>query len=253
MRLHGFTDLIDSLEANTTLLHLSGFERCREKQLKGAALECGSPRQEAKANAGLSTVRRRIASIAGSYPKAKPMMQPTIQPGGPPVLKELYDGWDKQARRLERILMRNANIANGVFDTMQIEYEPNGRPATAGSLTDFFEKLQFDSTPTLEKQPQLGATYDGEGVYADRQMPASWSADAIFSISDPLAQATDAEAHCRHDNMENLSISTLRQPQELKVHRHRSGTSTSSVTVLAAVNEALLEAMGSTVPSPRAT
>lgn len=75
------------------------------------------------------------------------------------------ESWARQAYRLQQYLQRNYNIAHGIPTTMDVDEEDFERPDTATSLGKIIEKVKIESTPTVEKDVQLGvatseANYD---------------------------------------------------------------------------------------------
>ena len=72
------------------------------------------------------------------------------------ALNLVDESWGRQEYRLQQYLQRNYNIANGISTTMDVDDEEFERPDTATSLGRIVEKVTFDSTPTVEKDVQLG-------------------------------------------------------------------------------------------------
>jgi hypothetical protein len=68
------------------------------------------------------------------------------------------ESWARQDYRLQQYLQRNHNIANGIPTTMDVDEEDFERPDTATSLGRIIEKVRIESTPTTEKDLQLGAS-----------------------------------------------------------------------------------------------
>lgn len=67
------------------------------------------------------------------------------------------ESWERQEYRLQQYLQRNYNIANGIPVNMDVDDEEFERPDTAASIGKLVEKAAFDTTPTIEKEIQLGA------------------------------------------------------------------------------------------------
>jgi hypothetical protein len=72
------------------------------------------------------------------------------------------ESWERQEYRLHQYLQRNNNIANGIPTPMEVDDEEFERPDTATSLSKVVEKVQIESTPTTEKQLQLGTVSEDE-------------------------------------------------------------------------------------------
>jgi hypothetical protein len=66
------------------------------------------------------------------------------------------ESWARQEYRLQQYLQRNHNIAHGIPTTMDVDEEDFERPDTASSLGKILEKVTIESTPTMEKDVQLG-------------------------------------------------------------------------------------------------
>lgn len=67
------------------------------------------------------------------------------------------ESWARQEYRLQQYLQRNFNIANGIPTTMDVDEEEFERPNTATSLGKIIERVKIESTPTAEKDLQLGS------------------------------------------------------------------------------------------------
>lgn len=74
------------------------------------------------------------------------------------ALSLVDESWARQEYRLQQYLQRNYNIANGIPTTMDVDEEDFERPDTATSLGKIIEKVKIESTPTVEKDLQLGAS-----------------------------------------------------------------------------------------------
>lgn len=72
------------------------------------------------------------------------------------ALSLVDESWERQEYRLQQYLQRNYNLANGIPATLDVGDEEFERPSTATSLGKLVEKVQIESTPTVEKDLQLG-------------------------------------------------------------------------------------------------
>jgi len=77
------------------------------------------------------------------------------------------ESWARQEYRLQQYLQRNHNIAHGIPTAMDVDEEDFERPDTANSLGKILEKVTIESTPTREKDVQLGM-----GMYSPKSKPS---------------------------------------------------------------------------------
>ena len=110
------------------------------------------------------SVRSKIASkVPGRVSKEKDV-QPSFLSDQDikAALGLVAESWERQEYRLQQYLQRNYNIANGIPTPLEVDDEEFERPDTATSLSRIVEKVQIESTPTGEKDLQLGAATDDE-------------------------------------------------------------------------------------------
>ncbi|OAL50916.1 leucine rich repeat protein-like protein [Pyrenochaeta sp. DS3sAY3a] len=158
--LPGFTDLVNALHRNTTLLYLPSMQESRQMALKQTEDQVKQMRDDVSINTQSQSlsVRSKLASKVGvktSKEKAHPLglSDQDIKA----ALGLVDESWARQEYRLQQYLLRNYNIANGIPTTMDVDEEDFERPDTATSLAKIIEKVKIESTPTTEKDLQLGA------------------------------------------------------------------------------------------------
>lgn len=122
------------------------------------------------------SVRSKLASkVSGKSAKEK------IHPLGlsdqdiKAALGLVDESWARQEYRLQQYLQRNYNIANGIPTAMDVDEEDFERPDTATSLGRIIERVKIESTPTAEKDSQLGAPrldieYEATSLEKDLEM-----------------------------------------------------------------------------------
>lgn len=162
--LNGFTDLVNALHRNTTLLHLPTMHESRQMALKRTEDQVKQLRDDASTytNPKPASVRSKLAS------KASKVTSKTGRERGPSIglsdqdikaaLGLVDESWSRQEYRLQQYLLRNYNIANNIPVPLDVGDETfeRDRPDTASSLSKIIEKVTIDSTPTAEKDLQLG-------------------------------------------------------------------------------------------------
>lgn len=163
--LNGFTDLVNALHRNTTLLYLPTMQESRQMALKRTEDQVKQMRDDASMHAPSkpASVRSKLAS------KASKVTSKTGRDRGASIgfsdqdikaaLGLVDESWSRQEYRLQQYLQRNYNIANGIPVSMDVGDEDfeRERPDTASSLSKIIEKVTIESTPTAEKDLQLGA------------------------------------------------------------------------------------------------
>ena len=166
--LNGFTDLVNALHRNTSLLYLPNMQESRQMALKRTEDQVKQLRDEAmNQSQRTASVRSKLASKVSSKPikdKAHPsgLSDQDIKA----ALGLVDESWARQEYRLLQYLQRNVNIANGVPAPMDVDDEEFERPDTAASLSKLFDKVQFERTPTAEKEIELGT-----GVVSEYSTP----------------------------------------------------------------------------------
>lgn len=179
--LNGFTDLVNALHRNTTLLHLPTMHESRQMALKRTEDQVKQLRDDASisTNSKPASVRSKLAS------KASKVTSKTGRERGPSIglsdqdikaaLGLVDESWSRQEHRLQQYLQRNYNIANGIpvpLDVGDEDFERD-RPETASSFSKIIEKVTIDSTPTAEKDLQLGAFPRGSIYESPDSTPSS--------------------------------------------------------------------------------
>ncbi|OSS45242.1 hypothetical protein B5807_10238 [Epicoccum nigrum] len=210
--LNGFTDLVNALHRNTTLLYLPTMQESRQIALKRTEDQVKQLRDDASVHTMKSlSVRSKLAS------KASKVTSKTSRDRGASIglsdqdikaaLGLVDESWSRQEYRLQQYLLRNHNIANGIPVSMDVGDEDfeRERPDTASSLMKAIEKVTLDSTPTMEKNLQLGTVitdslYEspestpgstpGLRMAKGRQLPTS-KVDYFGSFSDSLDGTPD--------------------------------------------------------------
>jgi hypothetical protein len=163
--LGGFTDLVNALHRNTTLLYLPSMQESRQMALKQTEDQVKQMRDDIamQPNARTASVRSKISNrVSGKAPKERGPSMGLSDQDIKAALGLVDESWARQEYRLQQYLQRNYNIANGVTTTMDVDDEEFERPDTATSLTKIVEKVKFESTPTAEKDVQLGGIVEEE-------------------------------------------------------------------------------------------
>jgi hypothetical protein len=134
----------------------------------------------AHAQTRTASVRSKIASkVSGKASKER------IQPMGlsdqdiKAALGLVDESWERQEYRLQQYLQRNYNLANGIPTAMEVDDEEFERPDTATSLSKIVERVKLESTPTLEKDMQLGSVT--EESYLEPPTPPEKDFEMSFS------------------------------------------------------------------------
>lgn len=157
--LTGFTDLVNALHRNTTLLYLPSMHESRQMALKQTEDQVKQMRDDVSIHAHPKShsVRSKLASKVGAK-----SVKDKVQPMGlsdqdiKAALGLVDESWARQEYRLQQYLLRNYNIANGIPTAMDVDEEDFERPDTASSLGKIIERVKIESTPTAEKELQLG-------------------------------------------------------------------------------------------------
>lgn len=157
--LTGFTDLVNALHRNTTLLYMSSMQESRQFALKQTEDEVKQLRDDIPSHAHSKTgsVRSKLVNrMASKSTKEKSQPLGLSDQDIKAALNLVDESWARQEYRLQQYLQRNVNIANGVATALEVDDEEFERPDTASSLGRIIEKVKFESTPTAEKDLQLG-------------------------------------------------------------------------------------------------
>ncbi|KAJ4303084.1 hypothetical protein N0V90_001975 [Kalmusia sp. IMI 367209] len=161
--LQGFTDLVNALHRNTTLLHLPSMDESRQLALKTTEDQVKQIRDEATTQpqsrpyTRSPSVRHRIADrVHGRAAREKTLPMGLSDQDIKAALSLVDESWERQEYRLQQYLQRNYNLVNGIPTALDVDDEEFERPDTATSLGKLVEKVKIDSTPTTEKDLQLG-------------------------------------------------------------------------------------------------
>ncbi|KAF1947000.1 RNI-like protein [Clathrospora elynae] len=157
--LTGFTDLVNALHRNTTILYIPSMQESRQMALKQTEDQVKQMRDDMPIHTQSKggSVRSRLANKVGSR-----AMKESSHPMGlsdqdiKAALGLVDESWARQEYRLQQYLQRNHNIAHGIPTAMDVDEEDFERPDTASSLGKILERVKFESTPTVEKDIQLG-------------------------------------------------------------------------------------------------
>ncbi|KAL5121759.1 hypothetical protein ACEQ8H_000446 [Pleosporales sp. CAS-2024a] len=164
--LTGFTDLVNALHRNTTLLYLPSMQESRQMALKQTEDQVKQMRDDVSFHAQSKghSVRSKLAGkVAGRAPKERPHPSGLSDQDIKAALGLVDESWARQEYRLQQYLLRNYNLAHGIPTAMDVDEEDFERPDTATSLSKIIQQVKIESTPTTEKDVQLGmATRDVE-------------------------------------------------------------------------------------------
>ncbi len=173
--LQGFTILVNSVERNTTLLHLPDMdidrassqrtlekeaEKLHEKESSTAALTStiSSGTKSVKRTLG-KTISGQISGMSrdslGPKSEPKPSKPEFDYQAAQAAVATLLPAWDREVARLHQYLERNHNIRHdlplvgpGLLDV--------NRPRSSNSLAKALEAVSSDTTPKAEANAQLG-------------------------------------------------------------------------------------------------
>lgn len=167
--LSGFTDMVNALRHNTSIMHLPPMIESRQEHLNQAKAEVKAIKDEQQAN--MRSYRRAVPLGAGlgipskfgamirspKMPKSSTMKElprlPQLALNEQDIgaaLRLVDQGWERQAYRLSQYLGRNHALANGFDVPMEIEEEEFEKDALDPDLLKLLEEANFDRTPTLE-------------------------------------------------------------------------------------------------------
>lgn len=158
--LTGFTDLVNSLHRNTTLLYLPSMQESRQMALKQTEDQVKQIRDDVSVHTQSrgASVRNKLASKVGTRGSKERAHAVGLSDQDIKAALGLVDeSWVRQEYRLQQYLLRNYNIANGIPTDLDVDEEDFERPDTAASLGKIIERVKIESTPTREKDLQLGA------------------------------------------------------------------------------------------------
>lgn len=157
--LAGYTDLINALHRNTTLLYLPSMQESRQMALKQTEDQVKQMRDDISLHVpskGVS-VRSKLASkVGGKASRGQAHASGLSDQDIKAALGLVDESWTRQEYRLQQYLQRNYNISQGIPTTMDVDEEDFERPDTATSLANIIERVKIETTPTVEKDLQLG-------------------------------------------------------------------------------------------------
>ena len=180
--LNGFTDLVNALHRNTTLLHLPTMNESRQMALKRTEDQVKQMRDDASVHTTSkpASVRSKLASKASKVTskngRARGASIGLSDQDIKAALGLVDESWTRQEYRLQQYLQRNYNVANGIPGSMDVgdeDFERDDRPDTASSLSKIIEKVTIERTPTVEKDLQLGAPTPGSLYESPESTPSS--------------------------------------------------------------------------------
>ncbi|KAF1981160.1 leucine rich repeat protein-like protein [Aulographum hederae CBS 113979] len=158
--LSSFTNLVDAIEGNTTLLSFPTMDESRDETIKqtvkGATHvhENTPPRHH---HDTMSSIRRKFTKKSTTRPHHTPSSSVELsEQDVKAAVSLLNQGWDYQVARLEQYLQRNYCLAHNIPLVTETPPELLDPPNLGGSMTELFERVKLDSTPTMEKDVQLG-------------------------------------------------------------------------------------------------
>lgn len=163
--LSGFTDLVNALHRNTTLTFLPTMQESRQMALKQTEDQVKQYQHDnsTPAQTRSASVRSKISNkVTGKTAKEKAPSMLLSDQDIKAALGLVDESWGRQIYRLQQYLMRNHNIEHGIPTAMDVDEEEYERPDTATSLSRIVERVTFDTTPTAEKDAQLGGASDDE-------------------------------------------------------------------------------------------
>lgn len=212
--LSGFTDLVNALASNYTLLYLPALEEGRdaalrqtEEQIKIARIKEVTSTMSST-NSKISSMRKTLATFGsgstgaasnGRVAAVPEWTEQDIQA----ALRLVSEGWEGQKARLNAYLERNWRIYKGLPLDEDLE-EADQRPGTAGSLSRILHRVALESTPTVEKEIQLG----------DKRASADGHFDEKQAEAGMLANVEDDYSQYMKENVFNLE-----QPPSGKIVR----------------------------------
>ncbi|KAJ5719625.1 hypothetical protein N7493_007203 [Penicillium malachiteum] len=165
INLQSFTVLVNGLQCNRTLLHLSPMDRDRALSLDRVRREVDNVRWDASQvqSSTANSIRRSLHAAMGvrssgssSHHHRSAKVTPSHSPSSSLdstafathnvdlVLQSLQHKWDGEIGRLQRYLLRNYNLSQGIMDSDIEDGASDGRPATAASLGTMLDNLKFE-------------------------------------------------------------------------------------------------------------
>lgn len=175
MKLFGFTDLVNALVTNKTIIYLPYFAEARDAALRQTQQQIAEAQQKTHASLDSSTIEsnlRRAWTGLSLTSTSSPSKTATSKTGAiapwtdhdiAAALRLVAEGWEDQMRRLQVFLDRNWRLGCGLpVDQADVQVlagksvnSLTERPGTASSLSKILEKVILQTTPTAEKRADL--------------------------------------------------------------------------------------------------
>jgi len=166
--LSGFTDMVNALRDNTSLIYLPSMVESRQEHLNQAKAEVKAIKEEQQTHqrsyrragqvaAGLvvpgkfgAIIRNPKSIMPTSKDLPKASAAPLTEQDIGAALRLVDENWERQAYKLSQYLMRNSCILNGIDVPIEIEDEGYEKEGLDPDLLKLLEEANFNRTPTLE-------------------------------------------------------------------------------------------------------
>ncbi|KAL9076879.1 MAG: hypothetical protein Q9157_003514 [Trypethelium eluteriae] len=112
------------------------------------------------------------------------------------ALRLVDESWERQQWRLNQYLSRNFDIFSGKDVDLDIPEEDFERPSSVASLGKLLEEVKTDTTPTLEKDLDLGT----EASHLAQEEEQSRRKGIIEELEKETGISTETNAHPRQDS-----------------------------------------------------
>lgn len=190
--LSGFMDIVNALQSNRTLLHLSGVEDSQSEAHHVAELQIKAIREEPHYSSTpiskSASIRNKVTSRVSGEAKRR-SIQPTTKPAhraaneALEALGDLDKVWNKQITRLQSYIYRNQCIASGAPYDEPIEPSsprpPAYRSSSAMTIEKILQSVDTDATPRIEKE-----------VYLEDGSVAGTQRGLLDGLDEPIARTT---------------------------------------------------------------
>lgn len=165
--LQGYTGIVNALERNFSILYMPSMEADKSDSIKGMRGRISEARTVVTKGAASTTktAAKKMTGLMGMGHKEKNLM-PTVQDVESSV--GIYEeGWKVQQRKMERILLRNYNLAQGLISRQEAEgmmTEWQGtRPGSAMTEHGFILQAMKHTTPKMELPNPVDMHIEGMG------------------------------------------------------------------------------------------
>ena len=256
IKLHDFTDLVNAVVSNNTILFLGDFTSGRDLALQRAQAEILRDKTKSLSATDLkhpepSTLRRTFTALTLSSPNSSPNsrdakhIRSLTEQDARAALDILSKKWDEQISRLNILLKRNLSRLTGqpvteldiaaVLPSPDIENEERSsnedRPGTADSISQVFRQVQEQTTPTAERPMVLSAA-TSHSNYAASPSPHP-PRSAVPASSPPLSPRASPAPHGLKAKVSSLfSTSSTNTTTPWPALRHVPSSALSSSSVL---------------------